>query len=58
MGTILGGTGRYVGATGTYVFSWQFVIELEDGSIQGRAEGLKGRYQLGQPAAEREGATR
>ena len=51
-GTIVGGTGRYDGATGTYEFSWQFVIESEDGSIQGRAESLKGRYQLGQPATE------
>lgn len=42
-GTILGGTGRYAGATGSYEFSWQFVIEAEDGSIQGRAVGLKGR---------------
>ena len=42
-GTILGGTGRYAGATGGYEFSWQFVIEAEDGSIQGRAVGLKGR---------------
>jgi hypothetical protein len=46
-GTILGGTGRYAGATGTYEFSWQFVIEAEDGSIQGRAVGLKGRFRLG-----------
>jgi hypothetical protein len=49
-GTILGGTGRYDGATGTYEFSWQFVIESEDGSIQGRAVDLKGRYRP--PAAE------
>ena len=48
-GTILGGTGRYAGATGTYEFSWQFVIEAEDGSIQGRGVGLKGRFRLGQP---------
>jgi hypothetical protein len=48
-GTILGGTGRYAGVTGTYEFSWQFVIEAEDGSIQGRAVGLKGRFRLGQP---------
>jgi hypothetical protein len=47
-GTILGGTGRYAGATGTYEFSWQFVMEAEDGSIQGRATGLKGRVRLGQ----------
>ena len=46
-GTLLGGTGRYAGATGSYEFSWQFVIESEDGSIQGRAVGLKGRVRLG-----------
>jgi hypothetical protein len=50
-GTILGGTGRYAGATGTYEFSWQYVIESDDGSIQGRALGLKGRVRLGQPSA-------
>ena len=48
-GTILGGTGRYAGATGSYEFSWQFVIEAEDGSIQGRAVGLKGRFRIGEP---------
>jgi hypothetical protein len=42
-GTFIGGTGRYAGATGTYEFSWKFIIEAEDGSIQGRAVGLKGR---------------
>ncbi len=50
-GTFLGGTGRYAGATGSYEFSWQFVIELEDGSIQGRAVGLKGRVRVAQPSA-------
>jgi hypothetical protein len=50
-GTFLGGTGRYAGATGTYDFSWQYVIEAEDGSIQGRALGLRGRVRFGQPAA-------
>jgi len=48
-GTILGGTGRYAGVTGTYDFSWQFVLEAEDGSIQGRATDLKGRVRSGQP---------
>ncbi len=43
VGTILGGTGRYAGAVGTFEFSWQYVIESEDGSIQGRAVDLKGR---------------
>jgi hypothetical protein len=50
-GTILGGTGRYAGATGTYEFSWQFVLEAEDGSIQGSAVELKGRVRPGQPTA-------
>jgi hypothetical protein len=50
-GTILGGTGRYAGATGSYEFSWEFVIEAEDGSIQGRAVGLKGRVLPGKPDA-------
>lgn len=42
-GTILSGTGRYAGATGSYEFSWQWVMEAEDGAIQGRAVNLKGR---------------
>jgi hypothetical protein len=42
-GKILGGTGRYAGATGSYEFSWQSVIEAEEGAIQGRAIDLKGR---------------
>jgi hypothetical protein len=46
-GTILSGTGRYSGATGSYEFSWQWVMEAEDGSIQGRAAGLKGRVRPG-----------
>jgi hypothetical protein len=50
-GTILGGTGRWAGATGSYEFSWRFVIEAEDGSIQGSAVGLKGRVRPGQPIA-------
>jgi hypothetical protein len=51
-GTILGGTGRYSGATGSYEFSWQFVIETGEGSIQGRTVGLKGRVRSGQPPAK------
>ncbi len=48
-GTFLGGTGRYAGATGTYEFTWQYVLEAEDGTVQGRAVGLKGRVRVGQP---------
>lgn len=46
-GTILGGTGRFAGLTGTYEFSWQSVIETEDGALQGRAVDLKGRVKPG-----------
>jgi hypothetical protein len=42
-GKFLGGTGRYVGATGAYEFSWEWVVEAEEGTIQGRAVALKGR---------------
>ena len=49
-GTILSGTGRYAGVTGSYEFAWQWVMEGEDGAVQGRAVDLKGRVQPG-PAA-------
>jgi hypothetical protein len=44
-GTILSGTGRYAGLTGSYEFSWQWVIEGEEGALQGRAIDLRGRVQ-------------
>jgi len=50
-GTFLGGTGRYAGATGAYEFAWQYVLEAEDGAVQGRATNLKGRVRFGQPPA-------
>lgn len=43
-GTLLGGTGRYAGITGEYEFEWQYVFEEEDGSIQGRITGIRGRF--------------
>ena len=49
-GTILSGTGRYAGMTGSYEFSWQWVMEGEEGTVSGRAVDLRGRVQLG-PAA-------
>jgi hypothetical protein len=48
-GTFVGGTGRYAGATGDYEFTWQYVIETEDGTVQGRAVGLKGRVRVEPP---------
>ena len=47
VGTFVGGTGRYAGVTGTYEFSWRFVLEAEDGTVQGQSEGLKGRVRAG-----------
>jgi hypothetical protein len=51
VGTFIGGTGRYACATGGYEFSWRFVLETEDGTVQGQSVGLKGRVRGG--AAER-----
>jgi len=47
VGTFIGGSGRYAGATGTYEFSWRFVLENEDGTVQGQSLGLKGRVRVG-----------
>jgi len=55
-GTFVGGTGRYAGASGTYQFSWQYVLEAEDGVVQGRAVGLAGRVRVDTPAPAGEGA--
>ena len=51
IGTFTGGTGRYSGATGSYEFSWRFVLENEDGVVQGQSMGLKGRVRGGSPQA-------
>jgi len=50
-GSIVGGTGRYAGATGTYEFSWRFVLETEDGTVQGQSVALKGRVRAGAATA-------
>jgi len=42
-GTLVGGTGRYAKAEGNYEFSWRFVLEDENGAIQGQTVGLRGR---------------
>jgi len=46
VGTIVGGSGRYKGATGTYEFSWRFLLESEDGIVQGQSTRLGGRVRL------------
>ena len=58
-GTFVGGTGRYSGVIGTYEFSWRFVLQNEEGAVQGQSTGLKGRVRLGsQQAGAAEGAPR
>lgn len=58
-GTFVGGTGRYAGANGSYEFTWQFVIQSEEGKVQGRTNDLKGRVRFGSgPAALNAGAQR
>jgi hypothetical protein len=57
-GTIVGGTGRFAGVTGSYELEWQFVLETDEGVIQGRAVGLKGRARLGQARAAPPGEAR
>lgn len=49
IGTFIGGTGRYSGATGRYEFSWRFLLETEDGTVQGQSSGLNGRIRVGTP---------
>ena len=44
VGTFLGGTGPYAGMSGEYEFEWQYVVRGEEGTIQGRSVGLRGRF--------------
>ena len=46
VGTFVGGSGRYKGATGTYEFSWRFLLEAEDGTVQGQSMGLSGKVRV------------
>jgi hypothetical protein len=46
VGTFLGGTGRYAGATGSYEFYWRFVLQTEEGEVQGQSEALNGKIRL------------
>lgn len=43
-GTMTGGTGRYAGITGSFAFTWQYVVKDEEGVVEGRTVGLEGRY--------------
>ena len=52
VGTFVGGTGRYAGATGTYEFKWRFLLEGEEGTVQGQSEGLKGRVSFNRESSQ------
>jgi len=45
-GTFIGGTGRYAGATGSYEFTWAFVIDSQDGQVQGESNDVTGRIHV------------
>jgi hypothetical protein len=51
VGTFQDGTGRYRGATGSYEFSWRFLVAAEDGVVQGQSQGLHGRVRIDPRAA-------
>lgn len=53
-GTFIGGTGRFAGIAGDYAFTWRFVLETEDGTVQGQSVGLKGRVRGGQTVGGRQ----
>jgi|ERR1700733_167550 hypothetical protein len=46
VGTFVGGSGRYKGASGTYAFSWRFLLEGEDGIVQGQSTEFNGKVRL------------
>jgi hypothetical protein len=52
-GTVIGGSGRYAGATGSYEFAWRFLLEADDGAVQGQSVGLRGRLRAGAPPTGR-----
>jgi hypothetical protein len=54
-GTFVGGTGRFAGATGTYSFTWRFLVDTEDGNVQGQSSGLTGRIHVEQSNATNDG---
>jgi hypothetical protein len=60
LGTLLGGTGRWAGVAGEYEFKWRFVIESEDGNLQGQITELRGRVRQDAPppSPERKGSRR
>jgi len=49
VGSVVGGSGRYRGATGDYSFAWRFLLEGEDGTVQGQSVGFSGQLRTAAP---------
>lgn len=47
--TITSGTGRYAGISGTYAFTWQYLLPGEQGVVQVRVVDVEGRYRVESP---------
>ena len=45
-GEITGGTGRWIGATGEYSMTWQYLVDGDGDAVQGRAADLRGRIRV------------
>jgi hypothetical protein len=45
-GTITGGTGRWAGIEGEYRLEWSWVVETDEGRVQGRTVSLRGRARI------------
>ena len=59
VGTFIGGSGRYQGATGTYAFAWRFLLETEDGVVQGQSTEFSGKVRIpSTPGASATGTSR
>lgn len=52
-GTFVGGTGRYAGAEGGYEFRWAYLIDSDDGTVQGHTVGMTGRIRTAAEGAPR-----
>jgi hypothetical protein len=46
-GTITSGTGRYAGLIGDFQLTWQYIVQGENETVQGRTADLEGRFRHG-----------
>lgn len=55
IGTFVGGTGRYAGITGEYRFTWQYMMNNEEGGVGARITDLQGWVRFADPAGQQPG---